>query len=314
MVDREKTPKVGSGVSSTKSFDEQWMITMSDREEDWTDILNAVPEWRYGKEHPTKRGFYVDDMSFDRDGDSFELWEATISYTDDWPDEPDPRKRAAIYSLQSITHSYTELIDADGVPFLNTAGDFLQDLPAKKITAWRLTIKKNLPKKWPLWILKFNEAVNKSEIKIAGLKWPKETLKISDLSIGEPEEENEIQFCSAQMVIEFHPKTWAIRSINRGTSERYPKFIYSDDFFSNEATVEWLKRPISDSEKVPIDKPVFLDENGTAIRDIKLKSPVDGVFEYQGELKTKFEPEDKQIVMLENWNNDRLEFKDLPTS
>lgn len=310
LVEKELQYDANGNTGEKSSFSENWTCILSTSKEDWTDILNAVPEWRYGLEHPTKKGFYVDDIYYSRDADSLTLWEISVSYTDDWPDEPDPRKRPPTFTLQSITHRYSDLMDYDGKPFINTAGDFLEDIPEKEIKAWRLTIKKNIPKNWPDWILLFNEAVNKSAVKVAGLKWPKETLRIDDLSIGDLEEENGIAYLPLQMVINYHPKRWAVQSINRGPQERYP--VFEGDFFNGGVNLTWKKRRVLNSKGEPVDGPVFLDKNGTAIREVKAQTAEPGVFEYSGELKSKFDPKGNEIVILENWNNPRKEFKDLP--
>ncbi|MBR9800558.1 hypothetical protein GYB59_02130 [bacterium] len=317
VLTRELTYARKAGVGETRSFSEVWVVTCSSHEDNEFGIVKKYNDWRWGEEHPKHKGYFVDDTDFDRSEDEIVTYTVTVNYSDDWPEEPDPRKRPPVYSLKSITHSYTDVMDADGTPFTNTAGDFMQDIPERSISAWRLTIKKNLPVTWPDWLKEdFNEAVNKSEIKIAGLKWPKHTLRIADLDIGEPEEEKIFRFCPMTMVIEFHPKTWAIKSVSRGLFERY----VDSGTIAGEPP-KWKKRLILNSNGEPIDEPVFLDKQGTAIREEK--KPVSeflpegaeggdfaGAFVYTGELKTKLDPE--EIEYVENWNNPRKDFKKLP--
>jgi hypothetical protein len=322
--ERHLSYEVKGRTGSVNSFSEVWTVICGNPDgggpiehaDDQFAIVAKYPEWLWGNEHPTKRGrdgkrYFVDDTDFERDENQIYAWKVTVNYSDNWEKEPDPRKRPPTYTLDAVTERISELFDAEEKPFVNTAGDFLDDVPDKPITLWRFNVVKNIPIQWPGWILDgFNEAVNKSEFKLAGLKCPKETLRISSLRIGEEQEEKIFRFCQLSMTIDYHPRTWVVKTLNRGVFERYTSAALLFDYAEGLRDTPFEKRRVLNANGEPVDKPVFLDKNGTAIRESSQDSAVQGIKIYRGELKTKLEQD--EIEYLENWNNPRKEFKEIP--
>jgi len=306
VTQRELSYQRRGSIGEEHSFSEVWHVTVTSATDDEFTILGRFSDWKHGQEHDKRKGFYLRDMEFDRGADDIYIWTVTIDWTDDWPSEPDPRKRPPRYTLGSISIGYSELFDSEGKPYQNTAGDFFSDLPEKKLAAWRLTIEKNIPVPWPDWILEYNSAVNDAAVKLGGVRWPKETLLITDLSIGDTETENVFTYAPMSMVVEYNPRTWVQRIPNRGLYERY---IATDGGF-NPDNIEWKKRRILNASGEQVDEPVWLDKNGSAIRESKTGDANTGAFIYRGEIKSQLTKE--ELIFIDRWDNPRKPFSKLP--
>ena len=114
----------------------------------------------------------------------------------------------------------------------------------------------------PKWILKYRMVVNDGNVRIQGLTFPKETLRLQGLSISEEQIESNIPFYVVSFELHFREEGWRRPLINRG----YNELIDSDNPRLPGKRLVPILMGLKGAEERPQD-PVFLDREGKAYRD-----------------------------------------------
>ena len=132
-------------------------------------------------------------------------------------EDENPLARPAKISWSAAMYQRATLFDADGKPIRNAAGD-LFDPQEVEDERWVISVKKNVAAV-PKWILSYRMVVNDGAVRIQGLTFPKETLRLQGLAISEEQIENRIPFYEVSFELHFREEGWRRPLINRGYNE-----------------------------------------------------------------------------------------------
>ncbi len=152
------------------------------------------------------------------------LWDVNVCYSaelEEREEDENPLARPASISWSSAMYQRATLFDADGKPIRNSAGD-LFDPQEIEDERWVISVKKNVAAV-PKWILNYRMVVNDGAVRIQGLTFPKETLRLQGLSISEEQIENRVPFYVVSFELHFREEGWRRRLINRGYNELVDK-------------------------------------------------------------------------------------------
>ena len=149
--------------------------------------------------------------------------------------------------------------DRNGKPTCNTAGDLVKvmvDIPRTTIIVTKNVALKNA------WITKIAGIVNSNSIRINGIPYEPETLKVTKARLGKIEYRNDVAFFIARVEIRHKEEGWASVSLNQGFYELIPDpYGRVVDEAGLPALVRW-RCLTGGIEGEPETSPVFLDENG----------------------------------------------------
>ena len=104
--------------------------------------------------------------------------------------------------------------------------------------------------------------VNDGNVRIQGLTFPKETLRLQSLSISEEQIENNIPFYIVSFELHYREDGWRRPLINRG----YNELVESKSPDQPGKRLVPILMGLKGAEERPQD-PVFLDREGKAFRD-----------------------------------------------
>lgn len=220
---------------------------------------------KIGDVHPDDpRTFVASREATSTDGVKFDL-AVTYSRTKTEEGEDSPLDKPAVITARSEKRTILTVLDADGNPILNTAGDILgaHEVQHSYIV---ISVVKNMPvDPWPAWVLKYRDVVNLSQMQFKGLTWPKQTLKLDSVSIGDEQTENDIQFVQVTFDLSYRREGWRLILLNQGKYEvGEPKETV--DAQGNTVTTTAHKEIHVGTPLKATSDPVFLDENGRAYR------------------------------------------------
>ncbi len=148
------------------------------------------------------------------------LWDVTVQYSaelQEREEDENPLARPAKISWSAAMYQRATLFDADGKPIRNAAGD-LFDPQEVEDERWVISVKKNVAAV-PKWILSYRMVVNDGAVRIQGLTFAKETLRLQGLAISEEQIENNIPFYEVSFELHFREEGWRRPLINRGYNE-----------------------------------------------------------------------------------------------
>lgn len=191
------------------------------------------------------------------------LWDVNVRYSaelEEREEDENPLARPAKISWSSAMYQRATLFDADRKAIRNAAGD-LFDPQEVEDERWVISVKKNVAAV-PKWILGYRMVVNDGNVRIQGLTFPKETLRLQGLSISEEQIENNVPFYVVSFELHFREEGWRRPLINRG----YNELVDSDNPRLPGKRLVPILMGLKGAEERPQD-PVFLDREGKAFRD-----------------------------------------------
>lgn len=204
------------------------------------------------------------------------IFDVTVEYSRDIEEpeqEENPLARPAKIDWSEVAVQRGTLVDADGVPMRNRAGDLYDPYEFEDVT-WVARVQKNVAA-WPKWLKSYAGAVNDAPVKIRRETFDKHTLRLRGLELPDAETENNVRFHALSFELHVKEEGWNYQPINRGFNE-LPSL--EDQLVEG---LEEIGRPILiGTPKERPTEPVYLDENGTAYRD------------EDGNVRTKLEPEE----------------------
>jgi hypothetical protein len=191
------------------------------------------------------------------------LWDVEVRYSAELEErekDENPLARPAKISWSSAMYQRATLFDADKKAIRNAAGDLFdpQDVEDER---WVISVKKNVAAV-PKWILNYRMVVNDGNVRIQGLTFPKETLRLQGLSISEEQIENNVPFYVVSFELHFREEGWRRPLINRG----YNELVESKDPDKPGKRLIPILMGLRGAEERPQD-PAFLDREGKAYRD-----------------------------------------------
>lgn len=237
----------------------QFTVRTNNQRESFVDIIRhpKCPKW--GDQHPHSPALFATDIIPTQRKDKY-FWDVVVQYSSapEIEKKENPLQRPAEISVASNPEKALTVVDAEGEPMRNTAGELLtpqEDLGMQMI----LRVRKNLPPFLPSWTLNYRGAVNADPIRLLGLPFPKETLRIIALEIQFPAQmENRIKFVPLTMDIHYDPDGWFWRPLNRGFMERKVDG-------NGKLTKETTRIKLPPTQEYPAEE-IFLDSHGRAYR------------------------------------------------
>ncbi len=213
---------------------------------------------------------------------SRKVWIVNADYTTWHPGDENPLARPASITFKAQQYSKPVLHDKDGQPIVNVLDD---PVPGIEIddTRWVIEIKKNVPPRLPPWILSYPNTINDGPVKIAGLTFPKHTLKLQDLQIpfeikrGGPD--GDIEYIELSFSLHYRRDTWLIDVANQGFHHnRVVLKRPQSNSTGNQGTLGTLltvnKEPILLGDPpAKVSEPQWLDQNGFVIDKLEEMEP-----------------------------------------
>lgn len=163
----------------------------------------------------------------------------------------------------SMEERYTDL---DGLPCTNSAGDLVQ----VKIGIPRITFK--IQKNVALvngWLSQIAGVVNDSPVRLKGVLYPRGTLQVWSVNLGDVQQKNDIDFFVCDLTVKHRAEGWDTTYLNTGLNE-----LRLHPLNQGPTTVLFDKagKPLMIKQKCldgpdgnsgdPITHPVFLDKTG----------------------------------------------------
>ena len=217
--------------------------------------------------------------------------------------EKNPLDREAAVSWKESSRVVPLTRDIDGVPILNKAGDPMETSLDESF--WIANVRKNIRPGPATWLQDYRNSVNKDSVTIDGRRFAPGVLAIRGIRIGEPTEENDIAYRSAQFELWENVDGWQLHLWNRGFYERSSEWVYDQSSFTAAALgpvqVDVKKRILDDAGE-PFGEPQFLDGDGRAYR----------VAGKDGVMRMKHPLDPKDLIWLEFKIKRELPFRALP--
>jgi hypothetical protein len=233
----------------------------------YTAILRGRPDLAKYQPHPADDSLMV--TRFHPVRAALGFWDITVDYSTEVDDQraTNPLDRPAVITADDNPVEKVRFRDYKDRPILNTAGQLFDDPPATEASANTLfVVEKNIPTRFPPWLLQYRKAVNSDSVRIKGLTIPKGTLKIQKLTIGKDDNENDVDFCLLHMELEHDPDGWTQYIPNRGFYERKTKTVTDYTSGTKRTSKQYeLKRIYVDG--LPCTEPQFLDADGLQVDD-----------------------------------------------
>lgn len=173
--------------------------------------------------------------------------------------DPNPLKRPAVIDISGFTREVPTVLDGQGLPILNTAGDLEVVTTEKPFLNFR--VRKNVGRV-PDWFFQLAGTVNRYKIEIEKREYAARTMKLLAPSRPAKVLENGMEFYEIEFNLEYDFDTWDLIEPARGFHELIPTIELTD---KGEVTKLVKKRiTVGTPPEYPKEKQ-FLDKNGRAI-------------------------------------------------
>ncbi len=220
--------------------------------------------------------------------------------TDEKQRNENPLARPPKIEFHSAQGRRLAITDVNGDVMRNTAGD---PLAAEDVDepAWVISFLKNVAKV-PSWVTTYVNAINKDTVRIRGLTFAPETLKLQVLDIPDFRIENGKRFLPLGFKLHYRRRKWRMERLNEGFYELVPKTVTRNKFVQGfgviPVDVEIIDREQIFVKGMPAVEPVALDKNSRQFRDA------------DGELLDPIPL--KKLVMIEFDMHEKKAFRRLP--
>jgi len=226
------------------------------------------------------------------------MFDVVVPYSNEVDEEEksaNPLSRAAKIVPRGLQRQIPTLLDKDGKPYTNTAGDIVPGQTIE-VTDMTFNISKNVASP-PRWLPEYwRGVVNSDDIRILGYTFKARHLKFRFGSL-EPSQEGKRKFWVLSFSLIERFESWDTVYANVGRRERvYPvpadELAFLGELLTDEEIARYEKGNLADilvgDPPKPTDEPVWLDSDGKAIREsLSTESQNAGV---QAPIKTKLEP------------------------
>ncbi len=212
------------------------------------------------------------------------VWIVNADYTTWHPGDENPLARPAKIVFKSQQYTKPVLTDIEDRPIVNVLGDAIPGVEIDD-TRWVIEITKNVSPRLPRWILTYNNAINDGPVRIAGLEFPKYTLKLQELQIpfdikrGGPD--GDIEYIEISFSLHYRRETWLVDVANQGFHHhrvvlRRPQSNWTGNQTATAGTLLSVnKEPILLGDPPSkTSEPQWLDENGFLIESLEDTEPV----------------------------------------
>lgn len=244
---------------------------------------------------------FVSDINIERERPSRFHWLIKVTYDSEVKvseDELNPLERRPKVSLVAEFDKTEPIRDRNGLLYCNAAGDPFQGVQID-IVKWKIRFKRNIPADFPKYILGCANKLNDAPVKIRGLTWAKNTLRVTGCEIGDEEQENGKWFSELSLEFTYDERLHRNFLLNQGFNEIDPLLKLS----VGNKQYPFKKKVLIKGE--PPAEPVFLDKNGSRIHEIKIVRGVK-VAVY------KEPPDPADVVVIQRDPYEEFPFNDLP--
>jgi hypothetical protein len=250
--------EVSTDRRGVKWVKDRYLVEVDDESDSLSILQRDLAELQRWQRHPNEPGMFVDSFKGSQQPNEL-FWWVDVEYTNTIDNDPmaaPARFSSRTQSLQSYT-----LVDRDGRPLLNTAGDLIVPIPRKELIVV-YTVRKNLAPQFPQWLNQFGEAVNADSVNINGLICPPNTLTVGGITIEDEQEANGFGYRPVSLEIHYRQSGWSTLVPSMGFRE---KLLDEDGQPVLENIMEHGK---------PIKRAMLLDEDGRAIKDPQVTDTV----------------------------------------
>lgn len=244
---------------------------------------------------------FVNEVNADRVKGSKFHWVVTVTYdsqVDVDADEENPLQRRPKTSIVAEFFQEEPIKDRNGLIFANAAGDPFQGVEVDNVR-WKVRFKRNVPVDFPKYLLTCANKLNSAPVKLRGITFAKNTLRITGLEVGDEEKENDKWFSELSLEFTYDELLHRKFLLNQGFNEIHPL----NKIRVNGKSVP-IKQKILIRGEAPAE-PQFLDKNGSRIHK---KERVQGV----DTIVYKDPPEPADIVVIERDPYWEFNYGDLP--
>lgn len=294
----EEAPGQSAHVSQSEGDGQRQFLARTDNPRTpFTDIVRHPNCPRVGDPHPHSPALFAIDIAPTQQRNKY-WWDVVVEYSSapEIEKHDNPLKRPAEVSIAWQPQEVLTTVDAEGEPMRNLAGELLAP---QGDDGMQLVIRvvKNLPPSIPSWVLSYRGAVNADPLRLKGLTFPKETLRVRGLDLRFPPQlENRIRFVPLSLELHYEPAGWFWRPLNRGFHESVVRDKRLDD--GRVVKVRRLERiKLPPTNEYPAEE-LFLDQNGRVYRT------------KEGEIRTQ-DLSPREIITLKFPKGKRLPFSAL---
>lgn len=169
---------------TAREWREFWKLGMSGINDGPAEIARGRPQFLPGQQHPKDPSALVVEWWPQRiRGTNF--WDLQLRYSTDVDVAGSPLSVPAAVTIDSNLRAVPALIDRDGNPIINTAGQFLTDPPSTTYVVDQvITIQKNISLILPAWVDLLPGATNADGVRIRGRPKDQGTLFCAAIKVG----------------------------------------------------------------------------------------------------------------------------------
>ncbi len=276
--------EIGEGGASLDdsptATDERVFLVRTDLPASKTLILIHPNTPKVYQQHPENKNLFCRRVIVDRQNSRVFVVTAEYSSEVKEKQKENPLARPPIIRLRSKQGTRLKITDVHGKVKRNKLGD---PLAAREVdvSEWVISVLKNVAK-LPRWLPQYANAINRDTIRIRGLTYPPETLKMQALDIPDFKFENNQRFLPFAFELHYMRDLWRDRALHEGfweyverkVTRQVPDPGSSAGFRTAEVTELVRKRILIDGDLPP--EAIPLDKNGMRFRDSagKLLDPI----------------------------------------
>lgn len=263
ILEFQKTHESGNiGAGVRRKYTVEYLVTCD------TVRTNAL-EIAFDRRCPTYGDRYlgVDQLAFVNEVDINRVkgskyhWVVVVTYDSEVnvdEDEENPLQRRPKTSIVAEFYQEEPIKDRNGLLFVNTAGDPFQGVEVDAVR-WKIRFRRNIPVDFPKYLLTCANKLNNAPVKIRGITFAKNTLRVTGLEVGDEEKENDKWFSELSLEFTYDELLHRKYLLNQGFNEINPLI----KGVANGKTYPIKQKILIRGE--PPAEPQFLDKNGSRI-------------------------------------------------
>lgn len=251
-------------------------------------ILRARPDLAPYSAHPSRPDALVVDFFAKRERGST-LLRLQVQYSTEYEQIANPLSQAAIITTGREARTEITLVDGEGNPIVNAAGDLIDDPPCERtVSLLVFHVRKNIPAgTLPQWALDYSDSVNEDSVRLKGKPCDPETLLFVYGGTGDDQTIGGTSFCEISFDLIYRADGWREAIPNRGfyqlidAKRTMTQAQPGDQVVSNTKRQSLIRRRIyvregndSNGLLVPCTEPQMLDLQGKYIERPTLKNIV----------------------------------------
>ena len=218
------------GLAKTTSS-RSWRVVTNNRYDDDVFVIryglssNLLPQLY--SPHPSWQALTARKVTASNQADSPHHYIVTVEYSSapldkedkDKEDNPDPTTRPAVIKWNTVLYREAVEKDVDGDAILNSAGDYFDPPIERDRSNWTCNVRKNMANP-PTWLLDYNNCpINSSSFTVDGVSVQARKARLSMIDIGEKQVENDVNFRTVTITLEFKKEGWQASILDQGLKE-----------------------------------------------------------------------------------------------